>query len=211
VLAREAGLDLWRIDLSSVVSKYIGETEKQLDRIFATARDGNAILFFDEADALFGKRSEVKDAHDRYANIEVAYLLQRLEVFDGVVILASNLARNVDQAFSRRMQFVIEFPLPDAGLRERLWRASIPAGAPLAGDVDLAFLARQFALAGGDIRVVALDAAFAAAADDAPIDMARLCQAVSRQLLKQGKVPAASEFRQYQGLLAAADTRMAAE
>jgi hypothetical protein len=203
VLAREAGLDLWRIDLSSVVSKYIGETEKHLDRIFTLARDGNAILFFDEADALFGKRSEVKDAHDRYANIEVAFLLQRLESFEGVAILASNLARNVDPAFSRRMHFAIEFPLPDAALRVRLWRAAIPAAAPLADDLDLAFLAQQFALAGGDIRVAALDAAFAAAGDDAPIDMARLCQAVSRQLLKQGKVPAASDFRQYQGRLAA--------
>jgi hypothetical protein len=205
VLARKAGLDLWRIDLSSVVSKYIGETEKHLDRVFALARDGNAILFFDEADALFGKRSEVKDAHDRYANIEVAFLLQRLEAFEGVVILASNLARNVDPAFSRRMHFVIEFPLPDPALRERLWRAAIPAAAPLADDVDLAFLGQQFALAGGDIRVAALDAAFTAAADDEPIDMALLCQAVSRQLLKQGKVPAASDFRQYQGLLAAVE------
>ncbi len=211
VLAREAGLDLWRIDLSAVVSKYIGETEKHLDRVFALARDGNAILFFDEADALFGKRSEVKDAHDRYANIEVAFLLQRLEAFDGVVILASNLAGNVDPAFSRRMHFVIEFPLPEPGLRERLWRAALPKRAPLAEDVDLAFLARQFALAGGDVRVAALDAAFAAAADEGPIDMARLCRAVSRQLLKKGKVPAASDFRQYQALLAAADARTAAE
>jgi hypothetical protein len=211
VLACEAGIDLWRIDLSAVVSKYIGETEKHLDRVFALAREGNAILFFDEADALFGKRSEVKDAHDRYANIEVAFLLQRLEAFDGVVILASNLAGNVDPAFSRRMHFVIEFPLPDAPLRERLWRAAIPAGAPLADDIDLAFLGRQFALAGGDIRVAALDAAFAAAADGQAIDMARLCKAVSRQLLKKGKVPAASDFRQYQDLLVAADSGMAAE
>jgi ATPase family associated with various cellular activities (AAA) len=211
VLAREAGLDLWRIDLSAVVSKYIGETEKHLDRVFALARDGNAVLFFDEADALFGKRSEVKDAHDRYANIEVAYLLQRLEAFDGVVILASNLAGNVDPAFSRRMHFVIEFPLPDPLLRERLWRAAIPERAPVAGDVDLAFLARQFALTGGDIRVAALDAAFAAAADEEAIDMARLCKAVSRQLLKKGKVPAPSDFRQYQALLAVPDSRMAAE
>ncbi|MGF6870983.1 ATP-binding protein [Paraburkholderia sp. MM5477-R1] len=210
-LAREAGLDLWRIDLSSMVSKYIGETEKHLDRVFALARDGNAILFFDEADALFGKRSEVKDAHDRYANIEVAYLLQRLEAFEGVVILASNLASNVDPAFSRRMHFVIEFPLPDASLRERLWRAAIPCGARVAGDVDFAFLARQFALAGGDIRVAVLDATFAAVADEAPIDMARLCQAVSRQLLKQGKVPLEGDFRQYQGLLAATQPRMAAQ
>ncbi len=205
VLAREAGLELWRIDLSAVVSKYIGETEKQLDRIFAQARHGNAVLFFDEADALFGKRSEVKDAHDRYANIEVAYLLQRLEGFDGVVVLASNLARNVDQAFSRRMHFVIEFPMPDPGPRERLWRAAIPANAPVADDVDLGFLARQFSFAGGDIGVAALDAAFSAAADGVAIDMARLCQAVARQLLKQGKVPAAADFRQYQTLLASTE------
>jgi ATPase family associated with various cellular activities (AAA) len=209
VLAHEAGLDLWRIDLSSVVSKYIGETEKHLDRIFALARDGNAILFFDEADALFGKRSEVKDAHDRYANIEVAFLLQRLEAFDGVVILASNLARNVDPAFSRRMHVVIEFALPDAALRERLWRACFPPRSPLADDVDFGFLAAQFAFAGGDIRVAALDAAFAAAGDDTAIDMPRLLRAVSRQLLKQGKVPTGSDFRQYQGMLA--ETRMAAE
>jgi hypothetical protein len=201
VLAQDAGLDLWRIDLSAVVSKYIGETEKHLDRIFERARDGNAILFFDEADALFGKRSEVKDAHDRYANIEVAYLLQRLEVFDGVVILATNLSRNIDQAFSRRLHFVIEFPMPDGGMRERLWRAAIPEEAPLANDIDFAFLARQFEFAGGDIRVAAVDAAFAAAADDAAIDMTRLLRAVARQLLKQGKVPTMSEFRQYQPLL----------
>lgn len=205
VLAREAGLDLWRIDLSAVVSKYIGETEKHLDRIFAQARDGNAILFFDEADAMFGKRSEVKDAHDRYANIEVAYLLQRLESYDGVVILATNLARNIDPAFGRRLHFVIDFPLPDAALRERLWRAALPAGAPLAPDLDLGFVGRQFAFAGGDIRVAALDAAFAAAANDGPIDMVRLLQAVGRQLLKQGKVPQGSDFREYRALLAEAE------
>ena len=197
VLANAAGLDLWRIDLSAVVSKYIGETEKHLDRIFAQARDGNAILFFDEADAIFGKRSEVKDAHDRYANIEIAYLLQRLETFDGVVILATNLARNVDPAFSRRLHFVIDFPLPDAPLRERLWRAALPARAPLASDLDLALIARQFAFSGGDIRVAALDAAFAAAADGAPIDMTRLLQAIGRQLLKQGKVPQGCDVGAY--------------
>jgi hypothetical protein len=205
VLARDAGLDLWRIDLSAVVSKYIGETEKHLDRIFERAREGNAILFFDEADALFGKRSEVKDAHDRYANIEVAFLLQRLEAHDGVVILATNLSRNIDQAFSRRLQFVIEFPLPDAGMRERLWRAALPPKAPLASDLDLVFLSRQFEFAGGDIRVAALDAAFAAAVDDAEIDMPRLLRAVARQLQKQGKIPQAGDFRPYQALMAEAD------
>jgi len=204
VLAEETGLDLWRIDLSAVVSKWIGETEKHLDRIFAQARDGNAILFFDEADAMFGKRSEVKDAHDRYANIEVAYLLQRLETYDGVVILATNLARNIDPAFGRRLHFVIDFPLPDPALREQLWRAALPARAPLADDLDIGFLARQFAFAGGDIRVAVLDAAFAAAADDSPIDMSRLLQAVARQLLKQGKVPG-GEFQHYQSTRAQTD------
>ena len=113
VIAGDLGLDLYKIDLSGIVSKYIGETEKNLDRIFRAAQCSNAILFFDEADALFGKRSEVKDAHDRYANIEVAYLLQKIEEYEGVVILASNLSKNIDQAFSRRMHYVVEFPLPD--------------------------------------------------------------------------------------------------
>ena len=196
VIARETGLDLWRIDLSAVVSKYIGETEKHLDQIFRTARDGNAILFFDEADALFGKRSEVKDAHDRYANIEISYLLQRLEEHDGVSLLATNLAKNVDAAFSRRIHAMIEFPLPDPPLRERLWRKTL-AGAPLARDIDFEFLARQFTLAGGDIRITCLDAAFVAAAQEGPISMAILIQAVARQFQKQGRIPSATEFRHY--------------
>jgi hypothetical protein len=206
VLAQEAGLDLWRIDLSRVVSKWIGETEKHLDRIFGQASDGNVILFFDEADAMFGKRSDVKDAHDRYANIEVAYLLQRLESYEGVAILATNLSRNIDPAFSRRLHSVIDFPLPDPPLRERLWRAALPESAPLADDIDFGFLARQYDFAGGDISVAALDAAFAAAADAAQIDMRRVLQAVARQLLKQGKVPHGSEFRQYQPMPDEADS-----
>jgi hypothetical protein len=200
VIAHETGLDLWRIDLSAVVSKYIGETEKHLDQIFRTARDGNAILFFDEADALFGKRSEVKDAHDRYANIEISYLLQRLEGHDGVCLLATNLAKNVDAAFSRRIHAVIEFPLPDAALRETLWRRAL-SGAPVADDVDFAFVARQFQLPGGDIRVVSLDAAFLACGWDGPITMAILIRAIARQLQKQGRIPSATEFRHYYPLL----------
>jgi hypothetical protein len=208
VIARETGLDLWRIDLSAVVSKYIGQTEKHLERIFTAARDGNAILFFDEADALFGQRSEVKDAHDRYANIEVAFLLQRLETHDGVSILATNLAKNVDPAFSRRMHTVIEFPLPDAAARERLWRGVFPSAVPLAPDIDFAFLAKQFAFAGGDIRVAALDAAFLAAAQEGAVTMRLLIQTVARQMLKQGKVPSAVDFRQYYPLLSGAPQRM---
>lgn len=194
VIAGETGLDLWRIDLSSVVSKYIGETEKNLDRIFRAAREGDAILFCDEADALFGKRSEVKDAHDRYANIETAYLLQRIEEHDGIVILASNLARNIDQAFLRRLNYVIEFPLPDAKLRERLWRGAFGADAPVDQMIDAAALGRKFPLSGGDIRSAALDAAFLAASNGGRIDMDCILRAVSRQMLKQGKLPNQSDF-----------------
>ena len=197
VIARDLGLDLYQVDLSGVVSKYIGETEKNLNRIFRAARGANAVLFFDEADALFGKRSEVKDAHDRYSNIEVAYLLQKLDEHEGVTILASNLSRNIDEAFSRRLQYLVEFPLPDEPLRLRLWRKMFPPEAPLAPDVDLEFLAHQFRLAGGDIRNVALAAAFLAADNGGVINMELLVSAMARQMIKQGKVPSPSEFKQY--------------
>jgi SpoVK/Ycf46/Vps4 family AAA+-type ATPase len=201
IVARALGLEVHRVQLASVVSKYIGETEKNLDRAFDAANRSNAVLFIDEADALFGKRSEVKDAHDRYANVETAYLLQKMEDHDGIVILATNLADNIDEAFSRRMHFVVEFPLPDAASRERLWRGMFPAEAPRAANVDFPFLARQFTLAGGDIRNIVLDAAYAAAQRSAPIAMGDLLRAVARQHEKRGKVPGASEFREYFDLL----------
>jgi Winged helix domain, variant/ATPase family associated with various cellular activities (AAA) len=204
VIAGTLGLDLYKIDLSGLVSKYIGETEKNLDRIFRAALCSNAILFFDEADALFGKRSEVKDAHDRYANIEVAYLLQKMEDHEGAVILASNLSMNIDEAFSRRMHYVVEFPLPDESYREKLWIGMFPPEAPLGEDVDFRFLARQFSIPGGDIRNVALDAAFLAAADGKVITMKQLVNAMARQMVKQGKIPSATEFKQYYGLLSEA-------
>jgi hypothetical protein len=197
IIAAECGLDLYRIDLAGVVSKYIGETEKNLDRIFNAACSSNAILFFDEADAIFGNRSEVQDAHDRYANIEVAYLLQKLENHDGVVILASNLPSNIDDAFTRRIQFHVEFPLPAENHRERLWRGMFPARAPVAPDVDFGFLARQFHLTGGQIRSISVDAAFLAAADGHRITMPLIIKAVARHLLKQGHVPAAHQFQEY--------------
>jgi ATP-dependent 26S proteasome regulatory subunit len=201
VIARELDLDLYKIDLSGIVSKYIGETEKNLDRIFRAARAANAIVFLDEAEAIMGKRSEVKDAHDRYANIEVAYLLQKLEEHDGIVILATNLRRNIDDAFDRRMQYVIDFPRPDEAQRHRIWRGMFPPQAPLGTDLDFGFLARQFDLAGGDIRNVVLDAAFLAARDGGVIGMRAVVEALARQLAKQGKTPTGSDFRQYQGLL----------
>ena len=201
VIAQDLSLDLYKIDLSAVVSKYIGETEKNLDRVFRSARRSSALLFFDEADALFGKRSEVKDAHDRYANVEVAYLLQRLEEHDGAVILASNLSKNIDPAFSRRLHYVIELPQPDEQLRIRLWRGMFPTTAPLDDDVDIDFLASQFSLTGGDIRNVALDAAFLAAADGGPIAMRHLVRAMARQLMKSGRAAHPSDFKQYHALI----------
>ena len=201
VIAADLGLDLYKIDLSGIVSKYIGDTEKNLDRIFQAAESSNAILFFDEADALFGKRSEVKDAHDRYANIEVAYLLQKIEEYEGVVILASNLSKNIDLAFARRMHYVVEFPLPDEIHREKLWRGMFPAAVPLGADVDFQFLARQFPIAGGDIRNVALEAAFLAVEDGKVVTMKQLAKALARQLMKQGKVPSATDLKQYYAVI----------
>jgi SpoVK/Ycf46/Vps4 family AAA+-type ATPase len=161
VLARHLGLDLYRIDLATVVSKYIGETEKNLRRVFDAAEAGGAILLFDEADALFGKRSEVKDSHDRFANIEISYLLQRMEAYSGLAILTTNLKDALDLAFQRRLRFVVDFAFPDARLRADIWRGVFPAGTPTEG-LEPERLA-QLNLAGGGIHNVALSAAFLAA------------------------------------------------
>jgi hypothetical protein len=203
VLARELSLDLYKIDLSGVVSKYVGETEKNLSRIFDEAEYSSAVLFFDEADALFGKRSEVKDAHDRYSNIEVAFLLQRMEQFSGLAILATNISRNIDAAFVRRMQHIVEFPFPEAAHRERIWRGMFPPEAPLDPDVDFSFLARQFELSGGNIRNVVTAAAFMAAEKGRPISMEHLARATGREFQKMGKLPSKAEFRGYFDVISA--------
>ncbi|HKQ74924.1 MAG TPA: ATP-binding protein [Blastocatellia bacterium] len=187
VIATELQLDLYQIDLSQVVSKYIGETEKNLHRIFQEAQSSSAILFFDEADALFGKRSEVKDAHDRYANIEVGYLLQKMEEYEGIAILATNLRHHLDDAFVRRMQFIVEFPFPDEERRRRIWQVTFPREAPLSGDVDFGLLARDVKLAGGNIKNIGLAAAFYAASDCGVIDMSHLFQAARREFQKMGR------------------------
>src|SRR5262249_31771240 len=158
VLARELDLDIYRIDLSQVVSKYIGETEKNLRRVFDAAESGSAVLLFDEADALFGKRSEVKDSRDRYANIEVSYLLQRMEAYRGLAILTTNMKRALDSAFLRRIRFVIEFPFPAEEQRAEIWRRAFPSATPTRG-LDPLRLAR-LPIAGGNIRNIALNAAF---------------------------------------------------
>ncbi|MFO1322812.1 MAG: ATP-binding protein [Burkholderiales bacterium] len=197
VIANTVGLDLYRVDLAGVVSKYIGETEKNLDRIFAAATNSNAIVLIDEADALLGKRAEVKDAHDRYANIEVAYLLQKMEDHDGVVILSSNLPKNLDPAFARRMHYTLEFARPNAVLRERLWRGMFPPAAPLAPDIDFRFLAQTFDTTGGEIEAVALDAAFMASVGDGPIAMEHLMRAMARRQTKQGNPGGFDRFEQH--------------
>ncbi len=201
VIASALQLEVYKIDLSTVVSKYIGETEKNLSRIFDEGETSNAILFFDEADALFGKRSEVKDAHDRYANVEINYLLQRIEEFDGLVILASNLRKNIDDGFFRRMHFAIEFPMPDTGHRYRIWRQHFPPAARVADDVDFTFLAERIPVAGGSIRNIVLNAAFLAAEEPGEIRMAHLIRATRREYEKIGRVCTETDFGPYQALL----------
>lgn len=186
IIARELAVELFQVDLANTVSKYIGETEKNLDRIFKAAESASAVLLFDEADALFGKRTEIRDAHDRYANVEVAYLLQRMEAHSGLVILTTNFRQNLDKAFMRRLRFVIEFPAPDAIHREAIWRRVFPDDAPLAEDVSFGFLARRLELTGGHIQQIAIRAAFAAVGEDAPIGMRHIVHATREELRKLG-------------------------
>lgn len=188
VIAGDLMLDLYKIDLSNLVSKYIGETEKNLERIFTEAQSSNAILFFDEADAIFGKRSGVKDAHDRYANLEISYLLQRMESYDGVTILATNLRSNLDEAFLRRLQFAVDIPFPDEKHRLRIWETLFPTSVPRSSDVDLAEMARRFRLAGGNIRNILVSAAFLAAADGGAITMQHLLHGTRREFQKMGRL-----------------------
>ncbi len=182
VLAREMRLDLYRIDLSAVVSKYIGETEKNLGRVFDAAEMGGVILLFDEADAIFGKRSEVKDARDRHANMEVAYLLQRMEAYPGLSILTTNLKNSIDQAFLRRIRFIVQFLFPDANQRAEIWRRVFPKNTPTEG-LDARKLAR-LNVAGGNIRNIALNAAFIAAQAEEVVQMQHILQAAKSEYTK---------------------------
>ena len=194
VVAGGLALDLYVVDLSTVVDKYIGETEKNLERIFRAAAGTNAVLLFDEADAVFGKRSDVKDSHDRYANVESAYLLQRMETFDGLAILATNLRANIDEAFTRRLDVIVDFPMPDAAQRTRLWDRSLGSHVRRDEGVDLEFLGRSFELAGGGIRSAAVTAAYLAAADRGTVLMKHCILAVHREYRKLGRLVVESEF-----------------
>ncbi|MFJ3665241.1 AAA family ATPase [Streptomyces sp. NPDC090106] len=197
VVAADLGMDLYVVDLSTVVDKYIGETEKNLERIFTEASAVNAVLLFDEADAIFGKRSEVKDAHDRHANIESAYLLQRMESFDGIAVLTTNLRANLDEAFTRRLDVVADFPVPDAGQRLALWDRCLGGRLPRADDLDLAFCADRFELAGGSIRACAVTAAYLAAESGTPLTMRQTVTAIAQEYRKLGRLVLEGEFGPY--------------
>jgi SpoVK/Ycf46/Vps4 family AAA+-type ATPase len=206
VISGELARDLYQIDLSQVVSKYIGETEKNLRHVFDEAEANQAVLLFDEADALFGKRAEVRDAHDRYANIEVGYLLQRMEEYEGIAILSTNLRQNLDEAFVRRLRFIVDFPFPDEEHRRRIWEVTFPADAPLDDDVDFRVLARSIRLSGGNLRNIGLAAAFRAAAEEGRIRMRHLIEAARAEYQKLGQTwnglhapPATVEPREQRG------------
>jgi hypothetical protein len=203
-IAATLGLPLYRIDLSQVVNKYIGETEKNLRRLFDAADSADAILFFDEADSLFGKRTEVKDAHDRYANLEVSYLLERMERFKGIAILATNRKKDLDEAFLRRLRFVVQFPLPGVDERLRIWRGMIPQGVD-ASALDFDFLARRFSLAGGYIRSIIFHACLLSAAEGAPrtLTMPVVIRCLQREYEKLDRANSAEQFGPYASLLAA--------
>jgi vesicle-fusing ATPase len=202
-IAEKLSLPLYRIDLSQVVNKYIGETEKNLRRLFDAADSADLILFFDEADALFGRRTEVKDAHDRYANLEISYLLERMERFKGLAILATNRKKDLDEAFLRRLRFVVEFPLPGVAERLRIWRSMIPAGVD-ASDVDFPFLAQRFALAGGHIRGIVFQACLQSAGEGAPrrLSMPAIVRAVQREYNKLDRANSLDQFGPYAALVA---------
>ncbi len=194
VVARAAQVPLYRASLASIFDKYLGETEKQIDRLFEAAAEAGVAILCDEADALFGARTEQNDAHARYANLTVSHLLQRIEEHEGLVILTSNLPRNMDDAFARRIGHALAFTLPDATGRRKLWQRAFPAQAPLADTVDLSAIAETFELSGGDIRNAALAAAYLAAAMGTPIGMPHLLRAIERELSKAGRTPIAADF-----------------
>lgn len=201
VVANELGLALFKVDLSKMMSKYIGETEKSLDEVFNIAEHSNAVLLFDETDALFGKRSEIKDSHDKYANVETSYLLQKMDEFGGIIIMTTNFKQNIDDAFMRRITYIIHFPQPDAELRLGLWKNAFPQKAPVDKSVDFCFLAERFEMTGAMIKGAALSAAFSAAARKESISMSDVVHAVKKQFAKFGKNISPADFGPYAGYI----------
>ena len=201
IMARELNMEMYKINISQIVSKYIGETEKNLQQVFKEAKNADCILFFDECDSLFGKRSEVKDSHDRNANVETAYLLQQIEEYDGVCILATNLLKNIDEAFLRRITYVVHFPFPDAKMRELIYHSTVTNGTPIDPDIDWSFLAEQFELSGGYIKNIVLSAAFMAAEEGVPLNMAQLINAAAGEMRKNGIILVKESLKEYADLL----------
>lgn len=201
VITNQLHMKLYKIQLSQIISKYIGETEKNLKKVFTEAKNANCVLFFDEMDALFGKRSEVKDSHDRHANIETAYLLQQMEEYDGVVLMATNLLQNIDEAFMRRISFVVSFPFPDAATRTLLWKKMFDANAPMAEDIDYDFLAEAFKIAGGNIKNCVVHAAFLAASEGVPISMRHILRSVVKEQRKNNVIVLKEDLREYADLV----------
>ena len=201
ILARELNMEMYKINISQIVSKYIGETEKNLHAVFREARNSNCILFFDECDALFSKRSEVKDSHDRNANVEVAYLLQQIEEHDGVCILASNLIQNIDAAFMRRITYVVHFPFPAPPARKEIYLRTLPGAAPTDEDIDWDFIAEKFNISGGHIKNIVVSAAFMAASEGKPINMRHILTAAVNELKKNEIVVVREELREYADLI----------
>lgn len=201
VIAKKVSLEIYKIDLSQVISKYIGETEKNLNEIFTEAKYSNAILFFDETDALFGKRSEVKDSHDKYANIETAYLLQKMEEYDGISIMATNYLQNIDEAFMRRINYIIKFPFPDAKYREMLWQSLYTKETPLSKDIDFKYLGEKFQIAGGNIKNIVIASAFLAAENNESVSMKHIVYAAKHELEKSGKILLKEDIGEYYRLL----------
>lgn len=201
VIARELLMEIYKVDLSQIVSKYIGETEKNLREIFDEANLSNAILFFDETDALFGKRSEVKDAHDKYANIETSYLLQKMEEYDGITILATNFLNNIDEAFMRRITFVVKFPFPDQSYRELIWKNVYPIETPLAEDIDFNYIAKKIELAGGNIKNIAVASSYLAASMGERVSMKHIMAAAKLELQKMGKLLLKDDLGEFDDIL----------
>ena len=201
VVASDLGIEMYKVDLSQVVSKYIGETEKNLNQVFNEAKKSNVILFFDETDAILGKRTEVKDSHDKNANLETAYLLQKMEEYDGITVMTTNYKENIDSAFFRRISYVIHFSFPDEKARRAIWKGIFPQETPLGEDVDLDYLARQFSITGGSIKNIALVAAFMAARKDVPVGMEHILRATQFEMAKQGKIMLREDYGEYGYLL----------
>ena len=197
VVANELGLEIYKVDLSKVISKYIGESEKNLGEVFDSAKKSNVILLFDETDALFGKRTEVKDSHDKNANVETSYLLQKMEEYDGITIMTTNFIENIDKAFFRRISYVVHFTFPDATARKEIWLKMYPKEMPISKDVDFDYLAKNFEIAGGSIKNVAVNSGFMAAAESKSVEMKHIIKALEYEMKKQGKMISKTDFKEY--------------